>query len=78
VCVCVCVCGGGGRGGGGVLNLSYFAASLSSQQPPRCASVVAFVAMCSRRGKHCIVATQRKYCFWFVWEATSFSVHWFN
>jgi hypothetical protein len=64
MCVCVFVCvesgGGGGDGGGrGVLNLSYFAASLSSQQPPRCASVVAFVAMCSLRGTHCIVATLR-------------------
>jgi len=29
VCVFVCVCGSGGGGGGGVLNLSYFAASLS-------------------------------------------------
>jgi len=63
VCVCLCVWWWGWWG---VLNLSYFAASLSSQQPPRCASVVAFAAMCSRRGKHCIVATQRKRCFWFV------------
>jgi hypothetical protein len=47
----------GMRWGGGELNLSYFAASLPSQEPPRCVSVVTFVGACSR-GKEALRSGQ--------------------